>query len=99
MSPAFSRLSVFSFLFAFALTAHAEPGISVADYDSIQAALDANPNRILFVPAETISSLKSCGSAGKEPAFSAPAASFRPIRITLTSKSRMPMPPKSATSP
>lgn len=51
MSPAFSRLSVFSFLFAFALTAHAEPGTSVADYDSIQAALDANPDRILFVPA------------------------------------------------
>ena len=39
------------FSFSFALAARAEPGLSVADYDSIQAALDANPNRVLFVPA------------------------------------------------
>lgn len=48
-SPA--RIAVFLCLHLFALTARAEPGLSVADYDSIQAALDANPNRMLFVPA------------------------------------------------
>ena len=51
MSIAPSPFVVCSIFFAIALTAHAEPGLSVTDYDSIQAALDANPNRMLFVPA------------------------------------------------
>jgi hypothetical protein len=51
MPKFFSRLIVLPLLFSFAPAAQAEPGLSVADYDSIQAALDANPNRVLFVPA------------------------------------------------
>ncbi|MFM7605219.1 MAG: hypothetical protein ACKO8Z_08460 [Prosthecobacter sp.] len=39
-------------LFAFFLTVHASAAdFSVTSYPSIQAALDANPNRMLFVPA------------------------------------------------
>jgi hypothetical protein len=51
MPKFFSRLIVLPLLFSFAPAAQAEPGLSVADYDSIQAALDSNPNRMLFVPA------------------------------------------------
>lgn len=51
MPKFFSQLIVLPLLFSFAFTARAEPALSVADYDSIQAALDANPNRMLFVPA------------------------------------------------
>ena len=51
MPKFFSRLIVLPLLFSLAPAARAEPGLSVADYDSIQAALDANPNHMLFVPA------------------------------------------------
>lgn len=51
MSKFFSRLIVLPLLLSFTLAAPAGPGLSVADYDSIQAALDSNPNRMLFVPA------------------------------------------------
>jgi len=51
MPKFFPRLIVRPLLLSFALAAQAGPGLSVADYDSIQAALDANPNRMLFVPA------------------------------------------------
>jgi hypothetical protein len=38
-------------LFCIASSAAVAADLSVADYPSIQAALDANPNRMLFVPA------------------------------------------------
>jgi hypothetical protein len=64
-----SRLACLPLLFL-PLATQAEPGLSVADYDSIQAALDANPNRMLFVPQVVTRSPKSSGSAGREPVFS-----------------------------
>jgi hypothetical protein len=51
MQTSLSRLALWAILFAGPAAAQAGPGLSVADYDSIQAALDANPNRMLFVPA------------------------------------------------
>ena len=73
----------------FSLAAPAATELSVAAYPSIQAALDANPGRMLFVPAGDHFITEKSGFVARGRDCMGRGASFNSARTSPLSKSRM----------